>query len=409
MTAAAKAGDCGYARYAYRLRVSAGAERLLLAEWDRCRWTWNECVAKSKGIHEWNKNHPGGAARRTCGLSQLDEMLTAARKSTPWLAEGASVPQQQIIQDFGKARAKAGKDIRERLPMSRRAGMPRWKKKDQARPSLNYTKRGFRLQNGRLRLAGGIALVVVWSRGLPAEPSSVRVYRDCLGHWYCSFVVPARLEPLPECGRAIGVDWGVRETATTTSSAHDLPHAQHGKTAAAKLARYQRVIRRRERPKGKPQSRGYRKAGSRVAKLHKKVARPRQDTGRKWARTVVREHDRIAVEDFRPKFLAKSPMARTAADGAICATKRALIEMGRKHGRTVRLVHPAHTTMDCAHCGARAKHRMPLSERTYPCTHCKTSSPRDKNSAAVMLVRAGGNPAGAEGIGPPEPQARAAA
>jgi putative transposase len=90
------------------------------------------------------------------------------------------------------------------------------------------------------------------------------------------------------------------------------------------------------------------------------VARQREDTGRKWAKKVVRDHDAIAVEDFRPKFLAKTTMARKAADAAIGATKAALTEMGRKHGRDIRLVHPAHTTMDCANCDARAKHAPPL-------------------------------------------------
>ena len=117
--------------------------------------------------------------------------------------------------------------------MRRRAGMPRWKKKREARPTLNYTKRGFRLKDGRLHLAGGIVVRSVWSRELPAAPSSVRVYRDSVGHWYASFVVPAQAEPLPETGRVIGVDWGVKETATTTSDAHDLPHAEHGQKAAA--------------------------------------------------------------------------------------------------------------------------------------------------------------------------------
>ncbi|WP_189327911.1 zinc ribbon domain-containing protein, partial [Streptomyces flaveus] len=105
--------------------------------------------------------------------------------------------------------------------------------------------------------------------------------------------------------------------------------------------------------------------------------------------------------DFKPKFLARTSMARKAVDAAIGATKQALIEMGRKHGRDIRLVHPAHTTMDCAQCGARAKHALPLGERTYTCTVCGTASPRDKNSARVMLVRAGFNPAGAEGTRPP--------
>ncbi|WP_425578466.1 zinc ribbon domain-containing protein, partial [Streptomyces chiangmaiensis] len=108
----------------------------------------------------------------------------------------------------------------------------------------------------------------------------------------------------------------------------------------------------------------------------------------------------VAVEDFRPKFLAKTTMARKAADAAIAATKAALVEMGRKHARDVRLVHPAHTTMDCATCGARTKHALPLSMRTYACTMCGTVSPRDNNSARVMLVRAGWNPDGAEGVRP---------
>lgn len=238
------------------------------------------------------------------------------------------------------------------------------------------------MKDGRLHLAGGIALTVVWSRDLPADPTSVRVYRDSLGHWYASFVVETAAEPLPATGRAIGIDWGVKETATTTSDAHDLTHAEHGKRAAQRLARYQRMMARRKPARGQAASKGYREARAQAAKLHKKVARQRQDTARKWAKRVVTDHDAIAVEDFRPKFLAKTTMARKAADAAIGATKTALIEMGRKHGRDVHLVHPAHTTMDCASCGARTKHALPLSERTYTCTACGVVSPGTRTPRA---------------------------
>ncbi|MET8454726.1 transposase, partial [Streptomyces sp. NPDC005209] len=391
MTSAAHAEDAGFARYTFRVRLSATARRQLETEWARCRWLWNECVARSKKAY---------AEGEKAGPAALDRMLTEARRVTPWLAEGSSVAQQQLIRDFGKSRAKALKDIKDRLPQHRRAGMPRWKKKREARPSLNYTRRGFRLKEGRLHLAGGIVARVVWSRELPADPSSVRVYQDTTGAWYASFVAPAPVEPLPATGRVIGVDWGVKETATTTSDAHDLPHAQHGKAAAQKLARYQRMMARRKPKRGQAASVGYKTAKSQTAKVHKRVARQRQDTARKWAKRVVRDHDALAVEDFRPKFLAKTTMARKAADAATGAVKTALLEMARKHGRTVHLVHPAHTTMDCAKCGARTKHALPLSMRTYACTACGAVSPRDKNSARVMLVRAGLNPADAEGVGP---------
>ncbi|WOX11680.1 transposase [Streptomyces sp. N50] len=381
----------GHARHTYRLRVSTTAQAALLAEWDRCRWIWNECVARSKKAY---------AEYEKCGPASLDKMLTEARASTRWLAEGSSVAQQQIIRDFGKSRAKALKDIKDRLPVRQRAGMPKHKRKREALPTLNYTRRGFRLEGGRLHVAGGVELTVVWSRALPSNPSSVRVYRDSIGHWYASFVVPAEVQSLPVTGAVIGVDWGVKDTATTTSDAHDLPHAEHGWKAKTELTKYDRMMSRRRRPKGHAVSKGYREARKLHAKAHQKIARRRQDTGRKWAKKVVRDHDVIAVEDFKAKFLAKSSMARKAADAAIGATKKALLEMGRKHGRDVRLVHPAYSTMDCGRCGARAKHALPLSERTYTCTACGLVSSRDKNSACVMLVRAGLAPAGVEGARP---------
>src|SRR5919108_3254771 len=108
MTTPQIAEDARHARYTYRLRVSSTALSTLLAEWDRCRWIWNECVARSKKAH---------AESEKCGPARLDKMLTEARAVTPWLAEGSSVPQQQLIRDFAKSRTKALKDIKNRLPM----------------------------------------------------------------------------------------------------------------------------------------------------------------------------------------------------------------------------------------------------------------------------------------------------
>ena len=371
------------------MRVSAAAERALLAEWGRCRWVWNQCVAESR--QAW-KEH------RECGPAGLDKMLTGWRAEHGWLREGSSVAQRQTIRDFGKSRAKALKDRKDKLPVRQRAGMPRFRKRDRSLPTMNYTKQGFTLRDGNLTVAGGVSLRVVWSRPLPSAPSSARVYRDALGRWHVSFVVETEAEPLPETGDVIGIDWGVKQIATTTSDDHDLTHPQFGKKAQEKLGRCQRQMARRKPAKGKPASAGYERARRKAAKAHAKVAAQRQDTARKWAKKVVRDHDAIAVEDFRPKFLAKSTMARKAADAAIGAAKKSLLEMAAKHGRTVRLVDPAHTTMDCSACGARAKTRLLLSERTYTCGACGTVVPRDKNSARVMLIRAGLNPAGADRV-----------
>jgi putative transposase len=381
----------GFARYSYRLRMSASAERALLVEWDRCRWVWNQCVAESKRAHKVGAE---------CGLKQLGKQLTRWRDSQEWLMAGGQVAQQQTVRDFTKSRSKAMKDIRERLPMAARAGFPTFKKKHLAHPTLEYTRNGFSLDEGALVLAKGVVVRPVWSRPLPVPPSSVRVYRDSIGHWYASFVIEAQTVQLPATGGSVGIDWGVRQIATTTSDGHDLKHPQHGRTAAAKLARYQRMMARRKPAKGHRATRGYRAAKRLAAKAHKKVARQRQQDARVWAKTVARDFDQIAVEDFKPKFLAKSTMARKAADAGIRITKTELLNMAAKHGRRVVLVDPKYTSTDCGNCGARAKSRLLLSQRLYTCQVCGHSADRDKNAAQVILNRAGLNPSGEDGIRP---------
>jgi putative transposase len=399
VAAMSSTGGRGKVRYTYRLRLSVRGEQLLLAEWDRCRWVWNMCVEASNAAHRQSVQTD---VKVECGPAQLDKRLTGWRAEYEWLADGSSVVQQQTIRDSGQARAKAVKDRKDRkLPPRQRRGMPRFKSKHRAAPSLNYTLRGFVLDGRVVRLAGGIVVRPVWSRELPGAPSSMRIYRDSLGRWWCSFVVlRPQTESLPTTGRSIGIDWGVTEVATTTSDDHDLPHPQHGRRAAQRLARYQRMMARRKPDKGAAASRGYKTARRAVAKQHAHVAAQRVDTGRKWAKSVATDFDQIAVEDFRPKFLAKSSMARKAADGTIAATNRALIEQAGKRGRQLVLVDPKHTTTDCGNCGARAKHRLPLSQRTYRCEHCGHVAPRDKNSAHVIHDRAGFNPAGADGVRP---------
>lgn len=277
------AGDAGKVRYTYRLRVSGAAQRLLLAEWDRCRWVWNQCVEASNAAH---RETISTGVKVECGPAQLDKRLTGWRAEHDWLSDGSSVSQQQTIRDFGQARAKALKDRKDKaLTPRQRRGMPRFKSKHRALPSLNYSLRGFGVEGTLLKLAGGIVVRPVWSRELPAAPSSVRISRDVLGRWWCSFVVarPEMHQP-SETGCSIGIDWGVTDVATTTSDDHDLAHPQYGRTAAAKLARYQRMMARRKPTKGQPASSGYKTAKRAAAKQHAHVAAQRADTARKWAK-----------------------------------------------------------------------------------------------------------------------------
>ncbi|MFD6162104.1 RNA-guided endonuclease InsQ/TnpB family protein [Nocardia sp. NPDC060256] len=286
-------------RYSFRLRPGRSAESASLAEWGRCRFLWNEAVHQQK-----SGNMP------TYGQALTQSFTVKGR------------------------------------------GRPVFKARKRSRVSLEYTRRGFSISDGRLVLAKGISIPVVWSRELPSDASSVRIIRDSLGHWYVSFVVRRAVETAAMAAGGIGIDWGVHTTATTTHATFDLPYRGYRARCAAELARAQRKMARR-RGKPGPQSRGYQRAAHQVAKLHAKAARQTRHDLRVWAKAVADQHELIAVEDFEPKFLAKSTMARKAADAAIGAAKREHLE---------------------------------LAERTFRCHRCGYTDCRDRNAARVILA-----------------------
>jgi putative transposase len=154
---------------------------------------------------------------------------------------------------------------------------------------------------------------------------------------------------------------------------------------------------RRRRPRGQAQSAGYRRARREAARIQKKAVRQNTHAARLWARRVVDHYQTIAIEDFRPKFLAKSTIARKAADAAIGTAKRELVERGLRAGRKVVLVPPAYTTMTCSECGEKQA-RLGLAERTFRCRDCGYTADRDRNAARVILATAERGRAGADDV-----------
>lgn len=326
--------------------------------------------------------------REDTAQSTLMKLLTELRHSEPWLGEQPVVPQQQVIRDFTAAKTAFFDGAR---------GRPKFKKKRSSRPSMNYTKRGFSItKDGRLRLAGGAVIPVVWSRPLPSEPSSVRVYQDATGWWWASFIVDVENSTQPRGNdSAIGIDWGVKTPATTTDPGFDLGYTPRVRNNERSLAKYQK---RMAKHRTKKQWNSYNKAKKKAAKLQRRVKNQRKEQSRKWAQNVAKNHSIVAVEDFKPKFMAKSKrLAKKSHENAVGIAKRELQFAAEKYSCELILVDPKYTTMDCSICGARHKTKIELSVRTYQCECCGSSLDRDLNAARNMLIRAGFNPADIDG------------
>jgi len=256
----------------------------------------------------------------------------------------------------------------------------------------------FTLRDGHLTLAGGISLRVIWSRELPSAPSSVRVYQDALGHWYASFVVTAEIEQYPETGDVIGIDWGVRDIAITTSDAHDLPHPEFGKKSAEKLTRYQRQMARRKPERGKPASAGYKRAERKAAKVHAQVAAQRQTRPvsgpSQLSATSVSSRSRTSTEVPGKEHDGKESSRRRDRGG-----QASLLEAAAKHGRVVHLVRPGlhHDGLQRVRGESQVRCRCPRepTHAVHAVLSCRgtRTAPRDAQQAGL-------NPAGADRVRP---------
>ena len=84
-----------------------------------------------------------------------------------------------------------------------------------SRQTARFTKGGFKVGQHKVPSNAKIGkLKIVWSRELPATPSSVTVIKDSAHRYFLSFVVEIQPELLPQTENSVGIDLGIKTFAT---------------------------------------------------------------------------------------------------------------------------------------------------------------------------------------------------
>lgn len=146
------------------------------------------------------------------------------------------------------------------------------------------------------------------------------------------------------------------------------------------LLRQQRKLARKQ--KG---SINYHKQANRVARVHQRVRRQRQDFHYKTAHKLVKQYDLIAVEDLNIKGLARTNLAKSILDVAWGKFLTTLEAVAVKCGVWFVKVNPYGTSQDCSGCGVKVP--KDLSIRTHECPKCGCVLDRDVNAAVNILQR----------------------
>ena len=197
------------------------------------RVVWNRTLAERHRLYH--------AEGKSMSYAASDAALTAMKKDPElaFLNEVSSVPLQQTLRHQHKAFSAF---------FAGRARYPRFKSR-RSRQCAHYTRSAFTMRGGVLRLAksdGPLRFTWSWPDVDVAalDPTTVAVAREGDGRWYVTFMTDADgPEPLPEAGRAVGVDLGVKDFAVT-SDGKRIASPRHLERKARNLARYQRRMAR---------------------------------------------------------------------------------------------------------------------------------------------------------------------
>lgn len=207
------------------------------------------------------------------------------------------------------------------------------------------------------------------------------VTRDATGKYavvlHCEVPKPA---PLPDTGRSVGVDLGIRTLAVTSDGKEYGNNRTYAKNLK-KLARAQKKLSRKT--KG---SHNREKQRIKVAKIHQKIHDQRLDAVHKMTHELVREYDVISIEDLDTREMIKGRFAKDISDASWREIRRQLTYKSEWAGRQLIVVdrwYPSSQT--CSVCGHVSESVKDLSVRQWTCPECGSLHDRDVNAARNIL------------------------
>jgi putative transposase len=346
-----------------------------------CRFVYNKALALQQENHKAGDKFIGGFA--------MKKRFTERRSSTetPWLSGAPRHPCDEAI----LALDRAFKNFFEG-----RMSYPRFKRKGEHDGFTYPDKKQIKLdrENGRISLPKLGYIRLRNSRTVLGEVRSATVSLRA-GKWYVSILTKRDVEqPVPH-GPAVGIDVGVARFATMSDGSFIAPLSSFRKHEK-RLAKYQRRMARKV--KG---SSNWKKAKSRIQRIHARIADARADFLHKASNTISKNHAMVAVEDLKISNMSKSAKGTVDAPGRNVRAKsglnKSVLDQGwgefRRQleyktawrGGYFVAVDPKNTSRTCPCCGhVSAGNRK--TQALFACVKCGHEANADHVGALNVLA-----------------------
>jgi len=384
---------------AYRVRLSPtlAQQRTLRRLFGARRFVWNWALQLDRSLR---------AAGERSGVTAWSAAFTALKRepATAWLAELPRVPFSQTLRDLERAK-KNFFTGRARPPRRKRFGTL-----DSARFTLDQRRQQVTLgeRHGEVQLDGLGRVRFRRTETMEGRLRSVTVRCDSAGRWFATFTADGVPKPfaLPAERQALGIDLGLRQTATGSDGRVD----EARKPLQVKQARLRRYQRRQSRQLAaqmqaqgldptKPCPKGTRLGCSKrrqrtqqqIGRLHAQIADARRDHLHKISAAAVQRAEIVILEDLAVASMGRSlhrGFRRGVADAGLGELGRQLTYKAQWYGRVVvRVDRWFPSSKICSACG-HLHAGLRLKDSRWTCPACGADHHRDLN-AAINIEREG--------------------
>jgi putative transposase len=348
-----------YKAYKFRIYPNTEQEIALAKSFGCCRWFWNYSLNLCQETYQ--------STGKGLTRGYIQGLLPSLKKEYEWLTDAYSQCLQVVALNLSQAYQNF---------FEKRAKLPRFKSKH-GRQSISYPA-NVKLEEDYLKLPKIGLVYCVRHREFEGTIKTVTISKNPDGKYYASILVDDEKEsPYPfSDGKAIGVDLGLTHFAITSNgSKYDNP--KH-------FAKHQRNLKRKQQKlsRKKKGSINRQKAKHKVAKVHSKISRCREDFLHKLSRKIVNENQVIAVENLNVKGMVRNHnLAKAISDcgwGMFCTMLKYKAEWEGKTYIEVDRFFPSSKT---CHVCLNQVGSLSLDVRIWTCVHCKTIHDRDINAA----------------------------
>ena len=352
-------------KYSYKFRITPTKDQevLLNKHFGSVRWSYNYFLNQRK--EEYLKN------KKSLTYNGQSAQLTILKKNeeTAWLKEVNA----QTLQYSLKCLDQAYQNF-----FSKRTQFPRFKSK---RSKNSFcVPQNVKVKEEKLvipKFQDGIEIVM--DRSIEGSIRQCKISKTPTGKYFVSILVDREYTPVKKTNKSVGIDLGLKDFLVM-SDGSKIKNQRFLKHYEKTLKLNRQSLSRKTRGSNR-----YERQRLKVSRIHEKITNSRMDLIHKTTLDIVRNYDKIFVEDLNVSGMMKNrKLAKSIGDvawGTFINTLKYKAEWNDKEILEVGRFFPSSKT--CNSCGW-INNSLTLKDRNWKCK-CGLVVDRDLNSAKNIL------------------------